>query len=301
MMASLKLINLSKVKKILRVFLERIELILFKRENNIIKEKIYFVFLITPPRSGSTLISRILRTSKAIESINDRAEAQWLLNSTSAPERWDEDHKTDLKLLSNLMINRCRKIFHKNKDFKIIFDKSPAHNLLRIKKFRNFFPNHICIVSNRNPYAYIGSSLSKNRNFHFTKQFLSEIPTYMNLEKSSKREIKIFLLTMHWISCSKKLINHIREMKLEFLTYEKFTENPSLLFACFPDKIKDFISDMDYEAKVKVKNYPLQGISNQNSRQISVLTSTDLKVINKVLKMNLEIMNFFDYQLITNQ
>ena len=89
-------------------------------------------------------------------------------------------------------------------------------------------------------------------------------------------------------------------MNLEFITYEKFTENPSLLSACFPDKIKDLVSDIDYNAKVKVKNYPLQGISNQNSRQISTLSNNDLKVINKVLKNNIEIMDFFDYQLIRN-
>ena len=54
---------------------------------------------------------------------------------------------------------------------------------------------------------------------------------------------------------------------------------------------------IDVHAQVKVKDYPMQGIANQNRRQIDLLSDEELMAISHVLATDLELLDFFSYEI----
>jgi hypothetical protein len=48
---------------------------------------------------------------------------------------------------------------------------------------------------------------------------------------------------------------------------------------------------------IGVKDYPEQGISNQNPRQLGLLTGDDIDIISVVLGEHVELLEFFGYPL----
>lgn len=68
-----------------------------------------------------------------------------------------------------------------------------------------------------------------------------------------------------------------------------------LQFYSIPDGA---IKTIDFNAKVRVKNYAPQKIINQNERQIALLSEDDIEMISSVLKDHIPILDFFGYELL---
>jgi hypothetical protein len=60
-------------------------------------------------------------------------------------------------------------------------------------------------------------------------------------------------------------------------------------------------STIDTDAKVKVKDYTVQSISNQNERQISKLTNAYIESIGCVLETESPLLDFFGYEIMRSK
>ena len=103
------------------------------------------------------------------------------------------------------------------------------------------------------------------------------------------------MFAQDWVERSNKLKILVNKNNLPKITYEQFCETPSSIFEVLslPPCVLDSIN---LSAKVKVKDYEIQSVSNQNERQISYLTNTDMESINSVLKTEVSLLNFFNYK-----
>ena len=118
--------------------------------------KIY-LFILSPPFQGSTIIYRILSSSPNISTLinnkNWAGEGQWLLESNGYKNyiynRWNEEFKINL--------DKIKKCYDKFWDYNklILCDKSPSF-LIRaneIEKYFSKFGKVYFIISMRNPYS----------------------------------------------------------------------------------------------------------------------------------------------------
>jgi hypothetical protein len=100
-----------------------------------------------------------------------------------------------------------------------------------------------------------------------------------------------------WLKKSQIIKSIVSSNRVPLITYEHFCENPALILDLLnlPDGVSETI---ELDARVSVKDYKPQTISNQNSRQISRLSSKDVTSINRVLREDPATLEFFGYQLI---
>ena len=101
-----------------------------------------------------------------------------------------------------------------------------------------------------------------------------------------------------WTLRSEFLLKNIRNLNCPYFTYEDFCSNTA---ACI-DAVKAHcpeLKEINIHVEFKVKDYPVQGLVNQNARQIQKLGKDDIVAINDVLQKNQEPLDFFGYEFIT--
>lgn len=98
-------------------------------------------------------------------------------------------------------------------------------------------------------------------------------------------------LAKDWRVRSRKIRSLVLKLDIPLITYETFCQSPSLVVSKLrlPDGVSDTINT---EAKVKVKDYKFQRISNQNQRQIRNLGDKEVECITNVLKNDKELLEF---------
>ena len=153
--------------------------------------------------------------------------------------------------------------------------------MMRIEKLSSLFRDCSFLVNNRDPYANCASIFYRNHD-----------PEKIS---ASDRKAAFKMFAQDWVERSNKLKILVNKNNLPKITYEQFCETPSSIFEflSLPPCVLDSIN---LSAKVKVKDYEIQSVSNQNERQISYLTNTDMESINSVLKTEVSLLNFFNYK-----
>jgi len=149
---------------------------------------------------------------------------------------------------------------------------------------QSIFPKHILIANNRDPYANISSML-----YRYTKE--------IDKLTAKDRESRLMNLAKHWVNRSAVLKQIIQSQSVPYLSYEKFCENPHLLqdlidISNFGGKII-----LNFESKLKVKDYKPQSIINFNSKQIAKLNTSDIKIITSSLQHSEDLLSYFGYSL----
>ena len=153
--------------------------------------------------------------------------------------------------------------------------------MMRIGELSSQFINCSFLANNRDPYANCASIFYR----HHDPENIS----------STEREDVLKNIAQNWLMRSNKLKEIITENEVTLLTYEQFCQNPSLILEVL-NLPKGVSSTIDIDAKVKVKDYKVQSISNQNERQISKLTSADIESIGSVLEAENSLLEFFGYK-----
>ena len=59
------------------------------------KDEPHFLFIITPPYSGSTALAKFLNTSSKISIFGNKAEGQWLIPGMCQKNRWENNKYID--------------------------------------------------------------------------------------------------------------------------------------------------------------------------------------------------------------
>ncbi len=195
------------------------------------------IFLIGFPRSGTTLLDTILRTSKFVEVIEEKPILRNFLIQI------EKKTKNNFNLLADLDHEYIKKMrdmyFHernkylKNKNSQIIIDKLPL-NIIHVGEILRFFPNAKFILALRHPYDSILSC--------FMQQFSLNpaMKNFLNIEKSAYLYdlvmslwtiyLKVFSINFHVIKYEDVVSN-----------FEKTTKDIyKYLNIDWSDKTKDF-------------------------------------------------------------
>ena len=113
------------------------------------------IFLIGFPRSGTTLLDTILRTSHSIEVIEEKPILRNFLRNLNIKIKNNFDHldNLDKKFIQNMqnVYFDEREKYLENKKTKTVIDKMPL-NIIHIAEILRFFPNAKFIFALRNPY-----------------------------------------------------------------------------------------------------------------------------------------------------
>lgn len=223
-----------------------------------------FIFLLTQPNSGSTVIAKYITNNESIGSLTHNAEGHRLVNGlySTYQNRWNSNYPDSyLKYLS--IKSTYKKSFYKNnkrKNIEFIFEKSPT-NIVRYKKLAKLFDKNIILINFRNPYANILSQLKrfkKNNSITSDKEILDKL-------------IRTYIFRQEF------LFKALDE-GVQFINYEKFCENPNLIYKKL--KIKHETNQKDY-FKTKVKDYSESKIFNMNQQFLEDEYSWHREVIKK--------------------
>ena len=240
----------------------------------------HFLFIITPPYSGSTALSELLNSSHRTMILQNRGEGQWLVPGLCEKDRWNPDKEINYLSVKAVWLSTFQRIQRLVQNVDVVIEKSPP-NMMRIEKLSSQFLDYSFIANNRNPYANCASILYRNHKPE-------------NLESDQRISI-LRNLAKAWLMRSGKIRELVLKLNIPLITYEEFCQKPSLILSKLqlPDGVSDTIN---LKSKVKVKDYKVQEISNQNQRQISNLTDEEIEQITDILKRNEELLSFFGYQ-----
>jgi len=238
-----------------------------------------FLFILTPPYSGSTALAKVLKSSSKSMLLNERGEGQWLVPGMCEPDRWDHEKTISWDSVEAVWSARVQLVESLVGSVQVVIEKSPP-NIVRANQLVHQFPNSTLVTFNRNPYANCASSL------------------YRNHEPQGKTEVQriqwLRHLAQEWATRSTWVRRWNDEFETISLTYEQFCEDPSASVKRIVQGLPE-LSDVDVTRPIRVKDYPLQGIQNQNERQISFLTAQERSAIGEELELHSALLAYFGY------
>ena len=182
--------------------------------------------------------------------------------------KWDEKYNINWELIKN----EWRKYWDITKP--ILLEKSPP-NIVRAASINMAFPNSHFIILYRNPYAQCESSI---RRYKKTPKSAAE-KTIFFLEYQKKNQL---------------LPNSIS------ISYEELTDTPELS----KHRIIGLLSELhDIKTSIRFSSHNFKKenlyIQNLNHSKIRNLSKSQLAEINKVFSKHVQLLNYFNYQLIT--
>ena len=267
------------------------------------KEPLY-LFLLTLNNSGSTAFIKFLNTSPNTSLLWHNGEGQALpsvreIMFTEKRKRWDLTHEMPWEFIKTKYLEKW------NHSSKILLEKTP-HNLIRAKFIQKVFPGVKFIVMNRNPYAQCSSCFSR----YASRRIQSKRKAWKLFWRKGF-DIKYLLEIMIGISKKKKMAEFAKQwlFKSEYqkynlenldnvvqVSYEEFTQDP----VAIKNKMLEFcpeLESLDIPEQLHVKDR-VSPIRNFNQEQIEALKKEDIKTISDVLRSRLDLLNYFDYDLL---
>ena len=222
-----------------------------------------YIFILSPPYQGSTILYSLLDSSHYTTSFLEvkniwAGESQWLLKKNGDTNY--EKSRWDPNY--NLNMNLFNKLFIKYLDpnKKIYVEKSPP-TICRAKKYEEYFSKLgevYFIINIRNPYS---------------------VKKKINIEK--------------WISFAKIQKKNIETLNNIIVTsYEEVVNNLDNVIA----KIKNKIPELNDITNRYNKNIPGERGEKINKKYINRIIDKESK--NKILKQNIDLLNFFFYKII---
>lgn len=241
----------------------------------------HFLFILTPPYSGSTAIATLLNTSKRTTILQKRAEGQWLIPGLCQKDRWEKDKDINYNSVKSVWLHRYQELNRSEKIIDVVIEKSPP-NMMRIMELSSHFKSFSFVANNRDPYANCASILYR-------------LHDAANIG-SKQRLIALSSIAKGWIKRSFVINELVTMYKIPLITYEEFCKNPATLITelNLPQGVVDTI---DVNAVVKVKDYEPQKMLNQNDRQISKLTVEEVKHLTSIFIHSKELLDNFGYSL----
>jgi len=225
-----------------------------------------YIFILSPPASGSTLLQKILSTSPHTSAF--KVEGQALVKSILfTKDRWNPKKVIPWDLVKKTWSKKWD--LHKP----ILLEKSPPH-LIRAHQLETHFPRSYFVIMMRNPYAFCEG----------IKRRWGKTFTYRNIAK-------------FWVICAWYQIANIKTLEHHtWFTYEDMTTDPGRVCKQLIDFIPQF-GKLIPEQKFDVFEKSMK-INNLNQGQISRLSNEDIFEINRVLKRFPKFLSFFNYQYI---
>ena len=243
----------------------------------------HFLFIITPPYSGSTALSELINTSYRTMILQPSGEGQWLVPGLCEKDRWDSKKEVNYQSVKATWLSTYQRVNRLTKNIDVVIEKSPP-NMMRMEQISSQFRDFSFIVNNRDPYAYCASILYRHHDAD-------------NLSPGKRKDI-LDSHSQRWIIRGQQIKELIARLNAPLLTYERFCMNPSLVLDVL-NTPKGVSESINTNATVQVKDYESQPISNQNERQISKLNDEEIEHVSESLKSSSELLEYFGYKLLT--
>ena len=238
-----------------------------------------FLFIFTPPHSGSTALAQVLNSAPGTTFLEERAEGQWLVPGMCESPRWNPARFIDWNSVRAVWMAQLRHVESLVGRREVVIEKSPP-NLVRVDALLETFPHHEVVVFNRNPFAFCASVLYRNYD-------VRKLPA-AGRAAILRREIQ------SWISCSAILRKHAEALRSIRFSYEEFCANPDRWIDLLAERIP-ILGAARTDQAVAVKDYQPQPIVDQNRRQIGKLLPEERELIGKELGLHEDLARFFGY------
>jgi hypothetical protein len=236
-----------------------------------------YLFILSPPYCGSTLLNEIISTSSFV-SVNNplgTREGQTLPTIKKIMfddrTRWDKTIDFDWVFIKE----EWRKYWDITKP--ILLEKSPA-NIIRVKSIFNAFSNSYFIIFYRNPYCHCESLIRRNK-------------------YSAKKAANFAVQSLHF---QKENIRFLTKNTLK-ISYEELTDNPNF----FVNEIMDLLPQLsDIKTDIEFSAHNFKGKSNKienlNNEKIGKLSQLELDEINDIFLKQIDLLKYFKYEIILN-
>jgi hypothetical protein len=240
----------------------------------------HFLFIITPPYSGSTALSELLNSSHRTMILQPRGEGQWLVQGLCAADRWSPRKKVDYASVKAVWLRKYQEIKRLTQSIDVVIEKSPP-NMMRLEMLASQFRDISFMANNRNPYANAASILYRRYRG-------------ATLDAASRMQV-LSTLAQEWVIRSVQIHHLIERLGVPLLTYEDFCASPSSVIGKLrlPVGVTDSINP---DACVKVKDYAAQPIIDQNAHQIARLTDGEIDHVSRVLRPHADLLACFGYR-----
>jgi len=243
--------------------------------NNIFGKKEHkFLFILTPPYCGSTLLNQILSTSNNLSCNNHLGVREGQL----LPE------VKDIMFYNKGWHNKVtypwqdiKKVWMKYWDQRkyILMDKTNT-NIMRVQEIKKVFDNTFFLAMVRNPYAHVEGIMRRNEaTIEYAANFALKCLRYQKENKENEKNIL-------------------------FISYEDLCDNKNKSV----DRIKNFVpelgninSDLEFSAH-NFKTKDKMKIQNLNNEKISKLSSNQINEINSYFKQEESLLSYFGYSII---
>ncbi len=235
-----------------------------------------YLFVLSPPYCGSSLLTEIIYTSSAVSVNNPFGYREGHRLPTVEPimykpgKHWDKTFDFDWDFIKKEWLK------HWDLNHPVLLEKSPP-NIARAKSIeKNFYPAFFIILL-RNPYAQCESLIRRQR--IYAKSCANFVIKCLTYQKENISELK----------------NKVQ------ISYEYLTDNPYAAIQIMKKMVPE-LEDIDFDKEFSAHNYLKQKmkINNLNSDKINKLTNSQLDEINSVFVKNKDILTFFNYELIEN-
>ena len=264
---------IQEKKRLIYYFLKR-NYLNIKRKVIKVNQNPKFLFILSPPYCGSTLLNQLLSTSKNVSCNNELGTREGQLlpgvkHFMFQKNRWSKEVKYDWEIIKNVWM----KYWDQSKP--ILLDKS-IPNIMRVEEIKKVFTNTYFICMVRNPYAQIEGIMRRNNT---TAEYATDFT----------------LKCLHY-----QRENIEREKNILFFTYEELCEKEEQTI----EKISKFlpeIKDIKANSKFKAHNFKTKSamqIVNLNNEKISKIDKTHLSIINQILLKEKELLDYFNYNII---
>ncbi|NNE99296.1 MAG: hypothetical protein HKN25_09790 [Pyrinomonadaceae bacterium] len=253
------------------------------------------LFVICPNNSGSTFLKNALATSSRTWNLQREGQHTFGFAGPNTrglrtPNRWAADqHSIDvLTDPSRFDWKTTRRAWYfqsysRSREATVFVEKSPPFLLIVDQLVRNF-PNVRFLFMVRNPYAVVEGIRRKS-----PRKWLDSMPSSNSLK----------IITTHTITClryQKQNIEKWGDRGASFL-YEHMCDESERVEGLIRGLVPE-IDDLVLRQRIQAKTYD-EELRNMNEQQIERLSTTDFEQINEVFSRNRDVLDFFEYSLLT--
>ena len=242
-----------------------------------------YLFILSPPYSGSTVLWRLIQTSGNVSSMATEGQFVDSVRPIMRADPWNASVRLPWQRIKDEWSK------HWDPGRPIHMEKSPP-NLIRADEIENVFQPAHFVALHRDPYA-ICEGLNRRR---------GDPP--MEGTENWKRDAAVLRAANLWVRFSRALIENIRDRRhIMHFTYEQLTAHPEETAA----RLASFLPELaDVDVNTKLRSHAVSGTGNRrlvnmNAQKFKMLRRRDIDIINGVLEKQRDILHFFGYDLMS--
>ena len=234
-----------------------------------------FLFILSPPYAGSTMLNQIISSSDNVSCNNNLGTREGQLlpavkKFMFQKNRWNENVQYPWE--------EVRKTWLRYWDYSkpVFLDKS-IPNIMRVDEIEKVFSpiKYMCMV--RNPYAQVEGLMRRNK-------------------QDAKSAAEFAIKCLYYQSKNRKRENIL------FFTYEQLCDNRQEISQRMIEFIPE-LSDLDMNIDLTSHNFKKKGkmkMANLNDEKIAKISETDFEIINSIFEKDKDLLKEFGYKIINN-